>query len=135
VDILIVISIMGILISIAIPVLNIARDKGTDSSVKTSLYSLKAEGGIHYTDNGSYLGICTLNQKFPDVMTTAQEAVSGVVTVGGWGDGECTDSDGDWAAWVNLKYSTTSAFCVDSGGASKDIPAQDSSNVDLLVCP
>lgn len=134
-EILIVIAIMGVLISVALPALNVARDKGTDSSVKTSLYSLKAEGGIHYTDNGSYLGICTINQKFLDVMTAAQGAVSGVVTIGGLGDGECIDSDGDWAAWVNLKYSTTSAFCVDSGGASKDIPAQDSSSVDLLACP
>ena len=135
IEILITITIIGILASVIFTSLNTARDKGTDASVKSNLHNLKAEAGIYLDDNRTYLNICANDQKFLEAMGGAQIAVSGVVTLGGLGDGECVDGSNEWAAWVNLKFDVTSAWCVDWTGISKIIPVQNSTAVDLTVCP
>ncbi len=135
IEILITITIIGILASVVVASLNTARDKATDASVKSNLHNMKGESGIYYDDNRSYTNICSNDQKFLEAMAGAQTAVSGVVAFGGLGDGECVDISSEWAAWVNLQFATTTAWCVDSTGISQSIPAQDSTAVDLTACP
>lgn len=57
-----------------------------------------------------------------------------VVTFGDLGDGECLNSNSAWAAWVNLRDASTTAWCVDSTGQSVSIPKKDSSVDDLFSC-
>ncbi len=136
IEILIVIAIIGILAAVVVTSLNSARDKGADAVVKSNLHGLEAEAAIYYDDNNRiYTGVCTTDQIFIDAMAGAISAVSPAPVTGGLGDGECLDSDTEWAAWVNMKSASTSAWCVDSTGKSVEIAVQDSTAVDLLVCP
>ncbi len=136
VEILVVIAIIGILSSVVLGSLNSAREKGADGAVKSNLASVKNAAAIYYDDQaGSYLGLCSTDQKVIDAMASSETVVAPTPTVGGLGDGECVDSSAEWAAWVNLKLSSTSAWCVDSAGKSGEIVVQDSTAVDLLVCP
>lgn len=136
IEILVVIAIIGILSSVVLGSLNSAREKGADGAVKSNLSSVKNVAAIYYDDqSGSYLGLCSTSQKVIDAMAGSQTVVAPTPIVGGLGDGECVDSSAEWAAWVNLKLSSTTAWCVDSTGKSGEIAVQDSTSVDLLVCP
>jgi prepilin-type N-terminal cleavage/methylation domain-containing protein len=136
VELLIVIAILSILASVVFGSVNDARDKSADASVRTNLKGLRDQMALYYDENGlSYAGACSTDQNIMSAMTGARENVSAVLTLGGQGDGECFENGSDWSAWVNLKSASTSAFCVDSAGATSIIPTQDSSLVDLTVCP
>jgi prepilin-type N-terminal cleavage/methylation domain-containing protein len=135
IEILFVIAIIGVLASVVLGELNSARDKGGDAAIRSDLNGLKAQSAIYYDDhNGSYTNMC-IDQKFVNALSGATSTVSGIITLGGPGDGECKDSVGRYTLWVNLKSASTSAWCVDSTGKSGEIPAQDSSAVDLMACP
>ncbi len=135
IELLIVIAIIGILASVMIASLNTARDKGIDAKVRANLSGFKANGAIFYDDNSNaYLGFCTSASAI-EAMSSATSTVSVTATLGGMGDGECLDSNASWAAWVNFREASTTAWCVDSAGQAKTIAAQDSSAVDLLSCP
>ncbi len=135
IELLVVIAIIGILASVVLASLNSARDKGVDAKVKSNLSGFKANAAIYYDDNGAvYLGFCG-SQSALDSLASAKDTVSPIVTNGGLGDGECLDSNSAWAAWVNLREASTTAWCADSTGTSGLIPAQDSTAVDLFSCP
>ncbi len=135
IELLVVIAIIGILTSVIMGSLNAARDKGADASVKVNLRGVRDQSAIYYDNGGySYTDLCS-EPTISKSVTSSKGAMSASSTLGGLGDGECSDSDSEYAVWVNLKASPTSAWCVDSLGESKIIPAQDSSTVDLLACP
>jgi prepilin-type N-terminal cleavage/methylation domain-containing protein len=135
IELLVVIAIIGILASVVLASLNSARDKGVDAKVKANLTGFKANAAIYYDDNSSaYTGFCT-SQATLDSLGSATSTVASIVTLGGLGDGECLDTGGSWAAWVNLREASTTAWCVDSTGMSGSIAAQDSSAVDHYSCP
>lgn len=135
IELLVVIAIIGILASVILSSLNSARDKGSDAAVKMNVKGLPAQAGVYYDDAGMiYTNFCQSQQAI-DAMSAAQTAVAGTPTLGGLGDGECIDTATTWAAWVNLKDASTTAFCVDSEGKSVAIAVQDSSVVDLDACP
>lgn len=136
IELLVVIAIMGILASVVLPSLNTARDKGADAKVKSSLASLRSQIQLFSQDNSnSYLGACTTDTKVLELVSSAKVAAADIPTIGGAGDGECIDGVNEWAAWVNFKFASTTAQCVDSSGESKIIGVQDSSAVDLTACP
>lgn len=135
IELLVVIAIMGILASVALPALNGARDKAVDAKVKSNLVGVRSRSPIYYEDNGRiYTNLCADSEIVASI-DSAKGSVANIVTLGGLGDGECRDSASTWAAWVNMRYASTSAYCVDSTGASKVISAQDSTAVDRLSCP
>jgi prepilin-type N-terminal cleavage/methylation domain-containing protein len=134
IELLVVIAIIGILASVVLASLNTARDKGIDASVKENLFGLRSSAAIYLDDNsGVYLGFCN-SQSALDSLSSATSTVAGVLTNGGLGDGECLDSNSAWAAWVNLREASTTAWCVDSTGAAASIGVQDSTAVDLFSC-
>jgi prepilin-type N-terminal cleavage/methylation domain-containing protein len=135
IEILVVIAIIGILAAVMLSSLSSARDKSADAAAKSNIYGIKATAAIFYDDNYSvYTGACA-DPKIAAAMTAAKTAIAPAVTAGGQGDGECIDAANSWAAWVNLKAAAGSAYCVDSGGKSAVIAAQDNTAVDLLACP
>lgn len=134
IELLVVIAIIGILTSVVLASLSNARDKAADGKVKASLHSIREVSEIFYDNNAdSYTGLC-LEQAILDSLNSAVNSISEVVTLGALGDGECFDSDTQWAVWVNLRYATTTAWCVDYTGSAVSIAAQDSSVVDRLSC-
>jgi prepilin-type N-terminal cleavage/methylation domain-containing protein len=136
IELLVVIAIIGILASVILASLNTARDKGSDAAVKADLKGVQNEAAIYYDDNGStYTDMCINDTNITQALSGAMVAVSAVQNVGGLGDGECVSSATEWAAWVNLKSASTTAWCLDSTGATREVAVQDSSAVDHLVCP
>ena len=135
IELLVVIAIIGVLASVVFASLNIARDKGADAGVKSNLRGVRDHAALYYDTSGNtYTGVC-LETNVVNALLSSQSLVSGIPTLGAFGDGECVDSNSAYAIWVNLKSASTTAYCVDAVMGTKIIPAQDSSAVDLLVCP
>ena len=135
IEILVVIAIIGILASVVLASLNSARNKGSDAAVKSDLNGLRGQAAIYYDDHSySYTNVCA-DPKFVSALAAATTEVSAVATIGGLGDGECKDSASAYAVWINLKFASSSAWCVDFTGKSAQIPAQNSSSVNLTICP
>jgi prepilin-type N-terminal cleavage/methylation domain-containing protein len=135
IELLVTITIMGILASVVLSSLNSARDKGVDAKVRANLAGFSANSSIYFDDNnGTYLGFCS-SPNILDSLNSATSSVASIATPGGMGDGECYDSNAAWAAWVNMREASTTAWCVDSEGKSTLMPAQDSSGVNLVACP
>ncbi len=136
IELLVVIAIIGILASVVLASLDSARNKGIDTAVKSNLKGIREQAAIFYDDSGyTYSGLCATDSNVLNAMSGSMNTVSEVVTLGGLGDGECVDSPSAYAAWINLKLASTSAWCVDSEGTSGIISLQDSSSVDLTTCP
>ena len=138
IELLVVIAIIGILASITLSSLNSARDKGADALVKSNLKTIANEAAIFFDDHGNdYSGMCD-DLKIVGTLSGAKAAVSETQTPGGLGDGDCqvdAATGSAWAAWVNLKSASTSAYCSDSTGKSLIIPTQDSTAAPVTACP
>jgi len=134
IELLVVIAIIGILASVVLASLNTARDKGTDAAVKSNLTGLKSQAAIYNDDNSGDFSLICDDPKIADAVEGSKLAVAPTVTSGGLGDGDCASSATEWAAWVNLKSASTTAFCVDSTGVSSTTPAQNSSTP-ITLCP
>lgn len=136
VELLVVIAIIGILTSVILGSVNTARDKGVDATVRMNLKGVRDQMALYYDVNGlTYADACASDPNVANAVASSLVTVSAVPTLGGQGDGECVSTDTEWAVWVNLKSDASNAWCVDSAGMSDTIPAQDSSVVDLTVCP
>ncbi|MCK5059632.1 MAG: type II secretion system protein [Candidatus Pacebacteria bacterium] len=140
IELLVVIAIIGILSSVVLASLNTARVKGSDAAIKANLSSIRAQAEILYDTHGAYgvdstptvfaEGVCaaTADTLFADSTISQQITAAGnASTGGGIGVGRCvvTTSGAAWAVSVPLKSVSTNAWCVDSGGASKEVTAGD----------
>jgi prepilin-type N-terminal cleavage/methylation domain-containing protein len=136
IELLVVIAVIGILTSIILGSVNTARDKGVDATVQMNLKGVRDQMALYYDNNGlTYADVCAADPNVANTITSSKGTVSSVLTLGGQGDGECVSTDAEWAVWVNLKSDASNAWCVDSAGMSDTVAAQDSSLVDLTVCP
>ena len=140
IELLVVVAIIGILASVVLASLNSARTKGTDAAIKSALANSRAQAELFYDTGQTYTGVCgaagiqamVLNaaQKLASTATVEGTAQAFVYNTGGaaatLGDAVCHESATAWAAMVSLKGSTTSSgWCVDSSGASKESVAAD----------
>jgi len=126
IELLVVIAIIGILSSIVLVSLNTARAKGNDAKIKSQLASLRAAAEVYYDSNKNYgTGVSDLcsDAFFADVDSgmvqyTTQDNYPAGATL------SC-HTDGTVYAVSALLLSTDAgeAWCVDSSGASREIPA------------
>ncbi len=137
IELLVVIAIIGILASVVLASLNTARNKGADAKIKAQLANARAQAELFYDAGQTYAGVCTTgaNNISALVLDSAKASMGNTATVGGntqafsynnatAGGAVCHDAIGGWAAIVSLKTSTTSSgWCVDSTGASKEATA------------
>ncbi|MFA6355039.1 MAG: type II secretion system protein [Candidatus Paceibacterota bacterium] len=155
IELLVVIAIIGILSSVVLSSLSSARDKGKDTSVKSTLASMRAQAELYAsTHDDSFANICTaiassngfgptvLGGTTGGLLVALQESVGVTATiqstgtaVGAYDKITCRSDENSWVVEAPLVASTgaTDMYCVDSLGASKTrttfLP------VTVLACP
>jgi len=133
IELLVVVAIIGILASVVLASLSSARTKGADAAVKSNLNTIRSQSELFFSNNGnSFLPIggsttatcptsCAIgssNMFFSDKIIC--NAIAEATKRGGNGN-SCYNSSSVWAVAVGLKSSTTTSWCVDSGGMSKQV--------------
>ncbi|HBB49769.1 TPA: hypothetical protein DEQ22_02895 [Candidatus Nomurabacteria bacterium] len=71
IELLVVVAIIGILASVVLASLNIARGKGTAAAIKSNLKNAIAQAELSYSDVGDYSGACTAIAKMLTAVTSA----------------------------------------------------------------
>jgi|CXWL01.1.fsa_nt_gi prepilin-type N-terminal cleavage/methylation domain-containing protein len=111
IELLVVIAIIGILSSIVLASLNVARDKSADAAIESNISNMRAQAQIYYDNNtASYLGVCTAD---PTGLLSAQNSINAV-----GGLAECTDTTDTWRLSSPMKTSSTTWWCADNTGTS-----------------
>ncbi|MFA5095393.1 MAG: prepilin-type N-terminal cleavage/methylation domain-containing protein [Candidatus Paceibacterota bacterium] len=152
IELLVVVAIIGILASVVLASLNSARTKGTDAAIKSAMANARAQAELFYDSGQTYTNVCqsaTTGGVYPLILNATQKlnsASTPTVTpastiwvynaspaAGATTAAVCHDSGTAWAAIVSLKGSTTSSgWCVDSTGASKESTSLGSG---VYACP
>ena len=142
-ELLIVISIIGLLAMITFDYLGSSRDKGADSATKQNLINSRSLAELYFTNNATYEGLC--NAAAPGIFanmraaTVAQnitpQAVYADNSPGTIAREACHDSATAYAAWVPLKEG--GGICIDSQNTTvittTPLPATPIAN--RFVCP
>lgn len=142
IELLVVIAIIGILSSVTLATLNVARSKGADAAIKADLDTIKKQAEIYYDDNGDYgadAADCSGGMFAADA--TVVQALAHLGTVGG-GAAVCVSDDGDpaagdawsWALSVPLKTDPADSWCVDYDGFVGLGTADNTTNADVAQC-
>jgi len=138
IELLIVTAIIGIISSVVLVSLNTAREKAQNTKIKAQLSQLNTSAELYFDDNGHYGTETTscsgVSSFFVDPSATslisAGESASGFpatcVSDNGLGSvGNATS----WAVSLPLKTSSTTSWCANSIGESKQGTATLVSNV------
>ena len=144
IELLVVIAIIGILSSVVLASLNSARSKGADAAVKSNLANIRAQAELNYDSYNCY-GSAPCTAASPVVIAPGACSAANVVTnsifsdpkfysgisaakTAGGGFDACSApvGGGAWAAVTQLKNDNTTAWCVDSTGASKQVTVANS---------
>ena len=138
IELLIVIAIIGILSSVVLASLNTAREKAQNTKIKAQLAQLNTGAELFYDENGHYgaeTTSCSGESSFftgtnVTALISAAESASGFpatcVSDNGLGSvGNATS----WAVSLPLKTSSTTSWCANSIGESKQGTATLVSNV------
>lgn len=124
---LVLIAVIGILSSVVLASLNIARAKGDDAMVKSDVMTFRTEGELYYDgQNNSYAGLCASDSA--TYLAAASEAGD---SSGSSTNYQCNDSDTAWAASVPLR--TAGYYCIDSMGNTSVL--SDNLPADATSCP
>ena len=108
-----VITIIGILASVVLASLNIARNKSADALIIQTITNMRAEAELFYDDSWSYVGMCD-NTTILGALSRVSSTNGGVVTCVDGGD----VAEG-WAIQARLVVSTDEYYCVDNDGVSE----------------
>lgn len=120
------IAIIGILSSVILASLNVARQKGADASTKANLSSLRVQGVLYEDSNKSYTGFCD-DSKATDSLKSASKSASLSQSEFNY---ICNDSSSGWAASVPLRGG--GYWCVDS--SENDPKAIDTELITQISC-
>ena len=135
IELLVVIAIIGLLSSVVLASLNVARNKGADAAIKSGLTNARAQSELFYSNALTYDAVCTAgtNNISAQILAAAKNLGSATVVgidtqafvysaTGATGSAVCHDSGTGWAAIVSLKTPVTasSGWCVDSTGKAAE---------------
>ena len=144
-ELLVVITIIGILAAVILAALGSARLKAADGAVKENLKNAHSQAQVYYDLGGdTFSGVCALSgtRVIGPMVKSAEVNYSGVVTTyalgtaSTWNTAQCHENGTTWAAEVPLKASASGAvvaWCVDSTGASRQVNAVLGTNA--TACP
>jgi len=125
-ELLVVVAIIGVLSAVVLASLNNARSKGSDAAVKSNLDGVRNQAAIYYDNNGSYgtlvvANACTGANAAGSVFVLDQVIANQIKSANAAGAGlqSCSNSASAYAISVQLKSSSTAAWCVDGNGKSK----------------
>lgn len=132
IELLVVIGVIGILASVILISLNSTRAKAADSAIKADLVAVRTQAQIYLETYNSFgaggPGACPLSG---GVVTWAvqydpkiQQLLTHAENQSGLSPGTACYAEptsGSWAIAVQLKSSTTKAWCVDYLGTSKEV--------------
>lgn len=141
IELLVVIAIIGILASVTLATMNVARAKGADAAIKADLDGIRKQAGIYYDENTNYAADasdCTSGIFADPVIANAishAETASGAAAT-------CVSDDTDpavgtatsWAVSVPLKTDGTTSWCVDSSEAVGLGVAENTTNPNVAEC-
>ena len=116
IEMLVVISIIGVLASIVLVPLNNARNRGKDASAKTTMSDIRVYADVFFTNHGySYANLCD-GVTDPEVgkLLQAVQNQTGNPAV-------CNPSASNYAVWVKLR--SDQYFCVDNEGFAGEVGA------------
>ena len=128
IELLVVIAIIGILSSVVLASLNTARAKGNDAKVKSQLAGLRASAEVYYDTNSHYGTVASdsCTDVTPDFFEDTASGMVQYTTQTNYPTGatlSCHTDTSAYAVSALLLSTTTAAWCVDSTGASRQIPA------------
>jgi len=113
IELLVVVAIIGVLTSVVLASLNIAREKGANAAIKQSLNNARSQAEIFYDTNSVYTNLCQTDQM---LMTMSFVNKTSGLT------GTCNSTATEWAISSPLKTSdgTSKYWCVDVTGSAKE---------------
>lgn len=135
IELLVVVAIIGVLASVILASSSGSRNKSADAGVKSNLNTIRGVSELFYSNNGNSflpsggvaIGITTPCPTYVAGGTnmiirdrTIADAIAEAVKQGGNGS-SCYNSSVNWAVAVGLKTSANTSWCVDSGGASRQV--------------
>jgi prepilin-type N-terminal cleavage/methylation domain-containing protein len=132
IELLVVIAIIGILSSVVLASLNLARSKGADAKVKTQISGARNSAEVFHDSNGSYNGLAgdvlsdcaTVGSMFQDTSSGMDQYINPVNYPPFASDLRCSSTATDYV--ISAPLSTAGEFwCVDSSGASKQVSPVD----------
>lgn len=155
IELLVVIAIIGILSSVVLASLNIARAKGSDAAIEANLSGIRSQAEIMYSDHNCYGIADTCNASDIPVSNcpaalAADDSIFANEKVFAAIEGSVKNSDGQpesakcsesingeaWAISVKLKTDPSKYWCVDSSGRSKQIDGpHDIDTATTYQCP
>jgi prepilin-type N-terminal cleavage/methylation domain-containing protein len=133
VEILIALSIIGLLLSITMAYVNQSKRKSDDSAVQTLVESVGLRVGAYYNQKGKYAGACEFDDinalvtKIEDIF--GEDSVKCKEIVGNYG------FDDEWILLVNRKIDEGTAFCIDSNNFSGIVGVEGIDYNNVTICP
>jgi len=121
IEILITVTIIGVLASVVVGSLSTAREKGNDAAIKSTFSSLRSEAEIIFDDTGSYATFCTEIANFIANAETKSLDVN------------CIDATTRWAIEAQLN-ATDEYYCVDSTNKSFTTDASSITDTSDYLC-
>jgi prepilin-type N-terminal cleavage/methylation domain-containing protein len=146
IELLVVVAIIAILVSVVLVSLSNAKNKGADASVKTNLNTVRGESELFFSNNdnkflpagGSTFAIATCpvysasGTNMLSLDKSIAYAIAEAAKRGGNGS-SCYNSSTTWSVAVGLKTSATTSWCIDSGGASKQVASAPGSAINAVT--
>ena len=131
-ELLVVIGVIGVLASVILASLGSARSRAADTAIKETLFSVRTQAQFYFDTYGSFgaggPGYCPLtggteswavqyDRKIQALLTDAQNKVGGTNRTACYSE----TTTGGWAIAVQLKSSSTKAWCVDYRNIAKEV--------------
>lgn len=129
VELLVVIAVIGILTSVILGSLRDARDGGLEAKVKSELVLLGKRASVDESQSFTFDVVCGSNG-----IATSTEILKIITSIERFSPEPVTCNSDSTQYAVSAAMSSTTYWCVDSEGHSKDIASQLAVGVDF-VCP